>query len=178
MDISAFTDTKNFPSVNPKVTLEVYHHDLKYTIKSHPNDIGSVGYVPPRRTENPAFSYYHTPTALRKVLTTSSDAQCSSYGYDQKAKHENRRSTRTSRMQIWKEEEARSVPLLSSSAIGRFNKEDAAVDVFKFSRPQIPCIQQEFYSTTGVLPVFVTTTLQVLPGMKTASAEDEKKFYR
>lgn len=69
MDISAFTDVKNFPTINPKFTLELHHHDLKYVIKGHPNAIGSIGYVPPRRTELPEVSYYHTPLNLRVSKT-------------------------------------------------------------------------------------------------------------
>lgn len=80
-------------------------------------------------------------------------------------------------MRIWKEEEACTVPLLSSTEYGRFSK-DTSVDVFKFFRPLIPCMEQEFFSPTGVIPEVKVPRLQTIPGSRPANTEDEKKFYK
>lgn len=48
-----------------RVTIELPHHDLVYTIKGIPSALGSFGYVPPKRTQVPNLSYFNTPTNLR-----------------------------------------------------------------------------------------------------------------
>ena len=104
----------------------------------------------------------------------------SQYGYDQKAKHENRRNNRRHLLHIQKEEDHRPVPLLSSSEVGRFWREDAGIDVFKFNRPHIPAIKQEFFSRTGVVPEDDVKQLKPMLGGRPGNDRDgdDKKFYK
>ncbi|GAU87958.1 hypothetical protein RvY_00735 [Ramazzottius varieornatus] len=176
-DMSAFLDTKNYAEVNPKIMIDFNYFDMHYVVEGNPAEIASFGYVPPRRTENPEFSYYHTPIWLRKVIKEDVESQ---YGYDQKARHENRRNNRRHLLHIQQEEDHRPVPLLSSSEIGRFWKEDAAIDVFKFNRPHIPSIKQEFFSRTGVIPEEQVKQMKPMLGGRPGNDRDgdDKKFYK
>ncbi|OWA50308.1 hypothetical protein BV898_14829 [Hypsibius exemplaris] len=170
------TNAKGYPEVNPKITLGITHFGVHYIMQDHPLKIGSVGYVPPRRTEIPLDSYYNTPNALRKILKDDPPSQ---YGYDQKSRHENRKHNRHHCLHIQKEEDSRPVPLLSSSEIGRYWKEDATIDIYKFPRPHIPSIQQEFYSRNGVVPEEMRPQLRPVAGSQQVNITvDDKKFYK